>query len=648
MKLRNKISLVVFIALIFSTIKPITAYADDVTPPSDLVEENVVENPIVDETVEETTSPDNEPETVLGALEELPEVTEIVIVDENGEALNLVTEEAEQAIETGDPVWCPATLSAPTPGSNGCTSSYTSFQDLLNYLDANEPTEAGVIWIESSYDSSVNDAASSGFEINDGYFATMGNYALTIQGGWSGISGDNTIGTSSVFNGDSLSISWGANITINNIYVQNTSNNGVSIFSTDDIELNNVQSDNNSLHGIQIYGAGSVDVNNTTTQGNTLTGIVVDNRFAGNTEDISIQNSNTSNNNRGIFLISNGDISIDNLTSNGNSDFGAEIYNNESGSTGEISIENSEFSNNSQGATIHSNNNITLNSVISNQNNTFGGVNLVNTYGSGNIFVENSTFSNNLGGYGVSATSYGTITLSNVVANENSSGAGIESYGSSIFVFSSTFNNNTYYGIDAEYSTSDLFLIDVSFDCLNGLGDFIYNGIIYTACDEVPTEEATTPEPISFSLNTLSVNAGEIIELNCENYSGTKLILPNGNLSTFNCPITGSASLNTLESENLPNELPEGTEYVSGLAITQTPDGSDVALNGLVAISFIIPNELIGEELAILYWNGEEWVDLAIATFDDGRSIFNGGYVTPNGYFEALTNFTGNFVLVKK
>ncbi|HCR70770.1 MAG TPA: hypothetical protein DIW23_04945, partial [Anaerolineae bacterium] len=406
MKRSNKISLVLFITLILSVLNPVTVYADDITPPP------TTEEPVIDETsdVEDSTLTDNEtvsssevePESISDTLSQIPEDTEFIVLDEYGEVEPLATEEAEEIIVQGDPVWCPATVSAPTPGANGCTTSYTSFQDLLNYLDANEPAEAGVIWIESSYDSSVNDASSSSFEINNGYFTTMGNYALTIQGGWSGISGDNSIGTSSVFNGDNLFIGWGADITINNINVQNTSSHGISIGSTGDINLNNVQSNNNSSHGVDIRTFGSVNINNISTEGNSWTGIFVDNRVfpSDPAEDISIQNSNTSNNQRGIFLISNGNINIENLISIGNSDFGVEIYNNESGATGEINIENSNFSNNLQGGTIHSNNNITLNSVISNQN-TYGGVGLVNTYGSGNIFVENSTFLNNLGGSGI-------------------------------------------------------------------------------------------------------------------------------------------------------------------------------------------------------------------------------------------------------
>ena len=681
-------ALITLLALLTSFLFPITVLADDEPPPPAPTEEIIVDE-------EPAPQTDLQLDTVSEVLEQLPENTEIVVLDESGEPIPLVTQEAEEAIIIGDPVWCPSTLSAPTPESNGCTSSYTSFQDLITYLDANEQAEAGVIWIESSYDSSVNDATSSGFSIQESFFTTMSNYALTIQGGWSGISGDASIGSASVFNGDFIFIDWNANVTVNNISINNTTSDGLIIDTTQDINISNVSANNNQANGITAttnnnnsnftfsnitandngYNGASFSVgslilngtnsfnnnawmgldinapeaiilNNVTANDNTSTGVSISNY--GGTEDVIINSMITMNNGgHGIFIASNGDNTLTNIISTENLGSGLELYNNYGG-IGEIIIENSNFSNNESGGTIHSNNNITLNSVVSNQN-MYGGIN-INSYGGGNIFVENSIFSNNSGGAGIQISSQGSITLSNITANGNSSGASIQGYGAPVFISSSTFNSNTYYGIDAEYTTASLFLNNVSFDCLNGWGDFIYNSTVYTVCEEIPSpeEEPNSPEPVSYSLNTLLVNEGENIELDCENYSGTKLILENGNLSTFNCPITGSVSLNTLESENLPSTLPEGMEYVSGLVATQSPQGSDVALDSLVIISFVIPNDLIGEELAILYWNDTEWIDLATATFDDGRSVFNGGYVSPNGYFEAFTNFVGNFVLVKK
>src|SRR5690606_16277843 len=135
---------------------------------------------------------------------------------------------------------------------------------------------------------------------------------------------------------------------------------------------------------------------------------------------------------------------------------------------------------------------------------------------------------------------------------------------------------------------------------------------------------------------------GNSANLDCELYSGTVLILPNGDKVTFNCPIGDFATLERLENNVLPSAVPEEFEYASGIVATTIPTGNDVALNGLVVVSFVIPEDIQGEDLTILYWDGIEWLDLDTATFEDGRKIFNGGYISEDGYFETLTNFSGH------
>jgi len=81
---------------------------------------------------------------------------------------------------------------------------------------------------------------------------------------------------------------------------------------------------------------------------------------------------------------------------------------------------------------------------------------------------------------------------------------------------------------------------------------------------------------------------------------------------------------------------------------THSPDGNDTALDGKVIVSFLIFEMLREEDLAILYWNGTGWLDLATATFTDGRLVYNGGYERGDDHFEATTNFSGIFALVQK
>ena len=79
--------------------------------------------------------------------------------------------------------------------------------------------------MDKTYDSSINDPANvTGFTINGGILTTWRDYKLTIQGGWSGISGDATVDyyDPSDFNGDYLSIQWQENVTVDDIRIDNT------------------------------------------------------------------------------------------------------------------------------------------------------------------------------------------------------------------------------------------------------------------------------------------------------------------------------------------------------------------------------------------------------------------------------------------
>jgi len=190
MKLKNRLfflSLIATLTLMVNLAFPITAFADDETPPPAPTEEPV--SPPTAEPTEELVPPEVEP-TVAEVLEELPEETEIVIVNEEGQVEPLATEEAAEIILTGDPIWCPADVVTPQDGSSGCSPSYSTLTELLDWLDLNDPNQDGIIWIEGDYDSS--DESASGFTLDGFDFANLDNHALTVQGGWDGL-GTNTI-----------------------------------------------------------------------------------------------------------------------------------------------------------------------------------------------------------------------------------------------------------------------------------------------------------------------------------------------------------------------------------------------------------------------------------------------------------------------
>ncbi|MDQ2693431.1 MAG: hypothetical protein M3Y68_15445, partial [Chloroflexota bacterium] len=82
----------------------------------------------------EPTSVQEEPTVVEAATEvaassSVLDNTDIVILDEDGQTLFIGSQEAASVIAASDPVWCPATVSTPTPGSNGCSPGYASIAE---------------------------------------------------------------------------------------------------------------------------------------------------------------------------------------------------------------------------------------------------------------------------------------------------------------------------------------------------------------------------------------------------------------------------------------------------------------------------------------------------------------------------------------
>jgi hypothetical protein len=122
-------------------------------------------------------------------------------------------------------------------------------------------------------------------------------------------------------------------------------------------------------------------------------------------------------------------------------------------------------------------------------------------------------------------------------------------------------------------------------------------------------------------------------DLNCTQYAGTDLVLPNGDHVLLPCPIGStpgtSGSLKGLTSSNLPGALDSKFTLVSGLDASVTPS----LTGGMVTVSFKIPAGKTGANFAILYWDGTKWVNL-------------GGSINPPGYFSVDTSLTGDFVLV--
>lgn len=409
--------------------------AEEYPPSTDetIVDETETPTAPEQETSTEQTEPAEETNTttVSDILEQAPEGTQLVVLDDEGQAEPLASQEAAEIVSTGDPMWCPGTA---LPGDASCSSSYTSFEDLL--VDLGAFTGDGTIYVANTYNSGLE---SDDITIDGNVFTNLGS--LTIQGGWDGIlGGANIIGTST-FSGVSLEIiNWGSQVTVNDIILTNTPY-GLTINTSGVVSLDNVQVTNTtSNNGIGIQAGGNVTLDNVVSSSSAENGVDIS-TTSGN---INISNS-TFNNNGGLDTLTNtaygmglnvetqanGNITVSNVTATGNAEGGAYF-----GAPGSVTLANSVFDNNTfflstvggdvfggSGLEVQSGTGINLNNISTSGNYLFGADLTAGT----TLSITDSNFSNNdaftshsiAEGFGLDATAGGNVTLTNVIASGN-------------------------------------------------------------------------------------------------------------------------------------------------------------------------------------------------------------------------------------
>ena len=396
----------------------------------------------------DTISLVSDEDTADGLIEQIQADTELIILDESGNVLPLASEEASQIIATGDPIWCPAGV-APVANTGGCTDSFDQFNGgLLTALSGK--TTAGVIWIAAAYDSSLEGGAVT----LDGSLGTTVNYALTIQGGWNGLSGSKVvIGTSTIE--VPFIINWNSNVTINDIIitgVTGSSSTALTVTTPKNIKLTRVQinsnegsganldnqtgigtvtivasefDDNSGGDGLFVESKGLITLTDITASGNGGKGATLSNNFSGTAAGItftgsSIFSENTSN---GVEVYSRGAITVSNLVNDLNGDWGAILDNSDALTARAVTVKGSsnEFKYNGSGIKIETKGLITLNSIIADYNLTGRGVELRNDqFGSiSNVSITGTNSFSNNGDTGLYVQSYGIITVNNITANTN-------------------------------------------------------------------------------------------------------------------------------------------------------------------------------------------------------------------------------------
>ncbi len=536
------------------------------------------------------------------------------------------------------------------------------------------------LYIGDNGDFTTSDVTLSNVEvINTNYGAYIGTdgSATVIN---SGFDNNGAIGLI-VENGGDITI---ANVTANGNYDTGAIlDNGCgcatgNIFISSSTFNSNDILDNNDGRGLIAYSNGNITLANVTANGNAGGGAELDNTSGSG--NIKLSGKNIFNNNGfglspsvGLYAISNGDVVLSGVTANGNgSGFGGGAFTASSG--GNISITNSNFSYNCSllcflgtglfaGASAGD---VTLNGVTANGNGDpvsgSVGIGVLIFNDGGNVFVKNSNFNGNCsfgscegGGIEVMVSSGGSVYFNHVTANSNGAtgggGAFIYTNGGNINIYCSTFKNNAGKGLVVDMLPGNTTTLSgVSFGG-NVTGDIdLVNGdtLIEKPFGCQPGKKLSIPR---LPLNIVNVTSGQAVELDCTQFRGTLLILPNGDRALLPCPVQEFGQLDRVENESLPAVLPQGITFKSAVNLNVfNEDKSKELVENVITIAFVLPEDIDAENLAILFWDEKElkWVDLSTLSFEDGRKVFDPGKVGEDGFFEALVNFTGTFVLVQK
>jgi hypothetical protein len=404
-------------------------------------------------------TPQNAPEPLL---EQLPDNTTVTVINSEGEVEPLVTQESADAIASDyDPIWCPDGQS-PIPGENGCTESFSSFDELLSFLLTNEldPVyqQAGTIYIQQGQYL----GGESSVDFNNYNFNSVNNYDLTLQGGWDTTA--NPVYTNTQFEvpitiGSSTN-PWVGSLTFNNIAISGLFNQtGLTAYSESNITLSNVDV-SDSQAGAELSAGGDVSIEASSFNDNDDAGAVINAGGKVEVEDSDFDgNGGIYHPGFGLKIDSGGDVSLQQVSASNNEKFGADIIAN-----GKVSVGgNSVFSGNVEyryycytcsykhaiggyGLKVVSLSDIEIDGITADKNYFFGA-----DLDGANVQVRNGTFNDNRTGRRANSIGYGLmvksdgalgVTLKNISANNNERfGANVEASGK-VDVMNSFFNGN--------------------------------------------------------------------------------------------------------------------------------------------------------------------------------------------------------------
>jgi hypothetical protein len=685
--------LMLLLALTFSALGVTPALADDgVTPPADapaveqpvvdapvvdapvvdapvvdapateepiVAEVPAVEEPIADATIVEQPTADEPAAVVSEILEAAPEGTEVVVLDESGEALPLASAEAAEVLASGDPYFWDSgvggyvgytTTSCPTvvDPANCHVVIKNPIQAAVDAFAASS-SASGEIFIEAgTYDEKVDINGYTGNLGNLSGLTGKGSDMTTINGFLNAYGFINPFTLSGITFSNQVYIGSSSDITVDDVAVDgSTSNDGMYVYSGGNVELNNVSVTNSYYNGAGIYAAGDVTINDSDFSSN---GHIENYSDSGSGiwtgQPYGYSNTQQFGTGSGLDVSASGKVTLDNVSASGNYQDGVNTHSN-----GSAVITNSQFDNNGStysysdsgydyqgnysyqsvggqgtGLYLSTNAGATLDNVSASGNYRDG----ANIYTNGTVDITDSQFNSNgtIDNFNESINSYynysnsyfydignglslsgNAFTLTNVTSNDNvldgvvlngrsmMKSVSEEGSMSEATIKCSTFENNGGYGVNAVEMSGALNLNNVTFNG-NTSGDYNYNG--------------------TATINNIDCNP--VVDHT-----------PTGKNNAEKKPLY---IVIEQTQEQLPAGLGDGFKFGSALKVELTNEGKDV--NDLaITLSFPIPADMKDAKLAVMFWNGSAWVEVS------GGSVVDGLYVI-------TVSQPGNYVLVAK
>jgi hypothetical protein len=645
-----------FLALLFGATLPITASADEGTPPTDpdptesigeveqgsagegdlesgeeeaipleestpaggdqaiTVEEKLFDEPIISEEIsvaEVSIQSDG-----IG----VPPETEIVTLDDAGDPLPLAPVAAAETLTTADPMWCPVGV---TPGSANCSDPFGTFGELIAWLYDTDPDTAGVIWIEDTF------ISESGGWYLDGELglANMSQYNLTIKGGWKGSGTGIDMTSPSIFNGATLEINhWIGDVSLSDLVFENISNG--------------------STTALIVQTAGKITLTRVEVVENAGSGVSVDNSVG--TKDVIVAASTFEENDGGdgLHVISKGLVTLNSIDASFNGGSGAYINNVSVTLKGVTLLGTNVFSENlGNGLEIITSGQITAGNLVNNANSGYGL--LVDNSSSTKSVIISGTSEFKFNGGGMNILSKGSITLNNISASNSLlfEGALLDNSGASsanvTLTGTNTFDSNQMDGLRILSKG----IITLNKTTANGNGQSETNG--YGAW--LDNSEAVSARSVLINQGTFN-----------ENYEGGLYVASDGSITISKLTVSENTGKGVELSNLGANPLAPQNVIVSGFLTANLNEsvGLDVQSLGAITLSFVTANGNQGNGATLDAGNvvtltgsnhfDENWADGLLITTRGAITLSNvnansnlgSGAILNNDLFGAVGNVT--------